>query len=143
MAYPHVEWVDLYGDGTLHECAVVKRDGAGNLYFIRIKELDLTDKRRMLKILTGRNATNFALWDLLFQTTLGNGMNALDYFHQYVKMKTPRGQIMQPQVGVIGAAMHTGVINVAQQQQAAQQAAAQQVEQPAPKTSGRRTAPPA
>lgn len=107
--YPHVEWIDLYGDGTLHECAVVKRDGVGNTYFLRLRELDMVDKRRILKVVTGRNANNFALWDLLYQTTLGNGMNALSYFHQYVRVKTPRGQIITPSVGTIGSAA-TGVI---------------------------------
>lgn len=107
--YPHVEWLDLYGDGTLHECAVVKRDGAGNTYFLRLRELDMVDKRRIFKVVTGRNANNFALWDLLYQTTLGNGMNALSYFHQYVRVKTPRGQIIAPSVGTIGSAA-TGVI---------------------------------
>lgn len=141
-SYPHVDWVDLYGDGTLHECAIVKQDQIGNLYFIRLKELDMTDRRRMHTILTGRNATNFALWDLLYQTTLGNGMNALDYFHQYVKVKTPRGQIMTPQVGAIGSAMrNVGVINVAQPQQVQQ--VAEQAPAPAQKAPARRTAPPA
>lgn len=125
--YPHVEWIDLYGDGTLHECAVVKRDGAGNTFFIRLRELDLVDKRRVLKVLTGRNATNFALWDLLYQTTLGNGMNALTYFHQYVRVKTPRGQIITPSVGTIGGAT-AGVIN-APAQRPAQQQVAQPVDQ--------------
>lgn len=102
--YPHIEWLDLYEDGTLHECAVVKKDAVGNIYFIRLPNLDMVDKRRIANILTGRNAKNFALWDLLFQSTLGNGMNALDYFHQYVRIKTPRGQIIQPQVGTMGGA---------------------------------------
>lgn len=138
-AYPHVEWLDLYGDGTLHECAVVKKDNIGNVYFIRIRELDIVDKRRIAKILTGRNATNFALWDLLFQSTLGNGMNALEYFHQYVKVKTPRGQIMQPQVGTIGGAI-AGVI----QAPVAQPHATPAAEQPsARRTSTRGTPPPA
>lgn len=136
--YPHTDWVDLYGDGTLHECAIVKRDNIGNIYFIRLRELDQHDRRRMLKILTGRNATNFALWDLLFQTTLGNGMNALEYFHQYVKVKTPRGQIMAPQVGAIGAGVQQGVINVSQAQ------AQEQAPVPNGKTTpSRRVAPPA
>lgn len=108
--FPHVEWLDLYGDGTLHECAVVKQDNVGNVYFIRLRELDIVDKRRVAKILTGRNATNFALWDLLYQTTLGNGMNALEYFHQYVKVRTPRGQIMVPTVGSVGGAVTNGTI---------------------------------
>ena len=138
-AYPHVEWLDLYGDGTLHECAVVKRDNIGNVFFIRIRELDLVDKRRIAKILTGRNANNFALWDLLFQSTLGNGMNALEYFHQYVKVRTPAGQIMLPQMGIVGGAV-AGVI----QAPTAQQAQVAPAEQPTTRrTSSRGTPPPA
>lgn len=136
--YPHTDWVDLYGDGTLHECAIVKRDNIGNTYFIRLRELDNVDRRRMLKILTGRNALNFALWDLLFQTTLGNGMNALEYFHQYVKVKTPRGQIMSPQVGAIGAGVQQGVMQVSQAP-----APVQESVQQGKATPSRRVAPPA
>ena len=134
--YPHVEWIDLYSDGTLHECAVLKRDNIGNVFFIRLRELDVVDKRRLAKILTGRNATNFPLWDLLFQTTLGNGMNALDYFHQYVKTRTPQGRIMVPQVGVMGAAL-AGVI------QAPTPAAAPADAAPARRSASRATPPPA
>jgi hypothetical protein len=37
------------------------------------------------------------------QVTLGNGANALDYFHQYVKVLTPGGAVINPTVGRIGA----------------------------------------
>ena len=138
--YPHVEWLDLYGDGTLHECAVVKRDGAGNTYFIRLRELDIVDKRRVFKVVTGRNANNFALWDLLYQTTLGNGMNALTYFHQYVRVKTPRGQIITPTVGTIGGAT-TGVITPQANHTNQQNATAEPVPAPAKPPATRRAAP--
>ncbi len=136
-SYPHVEWLDLYNDGTLHECAVLKRDNIGSVYFVRLRELDIVDKRRLAKILTGRNATNFPLWDLLFQTTLGNGMNALEYFHQYVKMRTPQGRIMVPQVGVMGAAA-AGVMQAPAAAPVAPEAA-----QPARRSASRATPPPA
>lgn len=140
--YPHVEWLDLYGDGTLHECAVVKKDHVGNIYYIRLRELDMVDRRRIAKILTGRNASNFALWDLLHQSTLGNGMNALEYFHQYVMVRTPNGQRHRPQVGTIGAAMRqTGVIQAPQQTAQPVQQVTEQA-QPARRSSSR-TPPPA
>ncbi len=101
--YPHVEWLDLHNNGTLIECAIMKRDGLGNTHFIALNELDSIDKRRMAGMLTSRNAVNFELWDLMSQTTLGNGVNAMLYFHQYVKTRTANGHIMTPQPGVIGA----------------------------------------
>ena len=101
--YPHIEWLDIQGNGTVHECAIMKRDGLGNTHFIALTELDAIDKRRMGSMLTSRNAGNFELWDLMAQTTLGNGVNALTYFHQYVKTRTSNGHIMTPQQGILGA----------------------------------------
>lgn len=104
-SYPHVEWIDLEGNGTLTEVAVVKKDSSNNVFFIKLTNLDIIDRRRLVNIITNRNAANFALWDLLSNATLGNGMNALNYFHQFVKVKTPRGQILDPGSGSIGAAV--------------------------------------
>ena len=112
--YPHVEWLDLHSDGNLHEVAVIKRDQYGNTYFLQLNELDMIDKRRLAGILTNRNAPNMELYELLSQITLGNGVNSLQYFHQLVKVKTPAGQIMKPQIGQIGA---PGMIAAQQQQQ--------------------------
>lgn len=103
--YPHIEWVDLQGDGTLVEVAVIKRDQLDNLYFIKVNSLDDIDKRRLFKIITNRNANLYELWDLMSNVTLGNGVNALEYFHQLVKMRTPAGKIMTPTSGAIGAAL--------------------------------------
>jgi hypothetical protein len=111
-AYPHVEWLNLYNDGTVVECAVMKRDGLGNTHFIALKDLDLIDKRRLASILASRQATQFELWDLMSQVTLGNGVNALTYFHQYVKTRTSSGHIMTPTEGVMGAGQ-VGVKRVA------------------------------
>ena len=83
--YPHIEWVDLTNDGTLVEVAVMRRDGLGNMYFVRLDALDEIDKRRLFKIVTNRNAELYELWDLMSNVTLGNGVNALEYFHQLVK----------------------------------------------------------
>lgn len=101
--YPHVEWLDLKRDGTVTECAVMKKDNFGNVHFIALTELDHIDKQRMASILTSRNANTFELWDLMSQVTLGNGINALNYFHQYVKTRTANGRIITPQEGIIGA----------------------------------------
>ncbi|MFY0655403.1 MAG: hypothetical protein JXR12_01365 [Neptunomonas phycophila] len=106
---PHIEWLDLKGDGVLHECAIMKRDPNGNIYFFKVEPIDGVDKKRLRDIITGRNATMFPLWDLMRQNRLGNGINALDYFHQLVRVLTPSGSIMEPQYGVVGAAaQHAG-----------------------------------
>lgn len=103
MSYPHVEWLDLNEDGILHEVAVVKRDQYGNVYFLQLRELDIIDKRRLVGILSNRNAQSMELFELFSNITLGNGVNALEYFHQLVKVKTAAGRIMKPQIGQIGA----------------------------------------
>jgi len=101
--YPHVGWVDLEGQGILTEVAVVKESNTG-LYFIRLDQMDGIDKQRLFRIITNRNAHMYELWDLMSNVTLGNGANSLDYFHQYVKVLTPSGKVMNPQMGRIGAA---------------------------------------
>lgn len=100
--YPHITWFELYGDGKMYECAVLKRDAHGNVFFFPINNLDETDRRRLAQLLADRNASNFELWDLMSQRTLGNGMNALVYFHQLVRILTPNGKVMDPQSGVMG-----------------------------------------
>lgn len=108
--YPHIEWLELNGDGIMHECAVMKRDGAGNVLFIRTNDLDEIDKRRLAGILMDRNARNFELWDLMANKTLGNGMNALAYFNQLVKLITANGKVLDPKSGQIGIAP-SGTVN--------------------------------
>ncbi len=104
---PHIKWIDLQGDGVLTECAVMNEDRFGNITFIRVNYLDQVDRRRLLKIVSNRNALNFPLWDLMSNITLNNGINALTYFHQMVEMITARGKLMRPKTGEIG----TGVID--------------------------------
>lgn len=101
--YPHVEWLELHGDGVLHECAIMKRDASGNVLFFKTNDLDEIDKRRLAGILSDRNARNFELWDLMSNRTLGNGSNALVYFNQIVRQLTASGRILDPRVGQVGA----------------------------------------
>ena len=103
--YPHIEWLDIEGNGTLTEVAVMKIDSNQNVYFVKLGNLDGIDRQRLANILTSRNATSFELWDLLSQATLGNGQNALNYFHQFVKIRTPQGQVLDPSSGQVGAAV--------------------------------------
>lgn len=106
--HPHVEWLELYADGMLHECAVMSRDRFGNVLFFKINELDQTDKRRLVGILMDRNAKSIPLWDLMANKTLGNGVNALAYYTQLVKQLTPNGKVIDPRSGQQAG---TGVIN--------------------------------
>jgi len=108
--HPHIEWLELNSDGMLHECAVMKRDPQGNVFFFQVNHLDEIDRRRLAQMLADRNARQFELWDLMAQKTLGNGMNALAYFHQLVKVLTPIGKVIDPRTGVMGAPL-TGVVN--------------------------------
>lgn len=94
----HLEWLDLSGNGTLTECAIMKEE-RGNIFHIQLTHLDDIDKKRLVSILSSRNASTMELWDLMMQVTLGNGINALDYFHQLVKVITPSGEIMDPMSG--------------------------------------------
>ncbi len=107
---PHIWWIDLKQNGTFVECAVMKRDAFGNVSFFPLTSLDNIDKRRLHKIVSNRNATNFELWDLMSNITLNNGVNALEYFHQLVKVITPAGQVHKPQQGVVGIGQ-SGVID--------------------------------
>lgn len=104
--YNHVKWIELKS-GVMSECAVMKTDEFGNMYFFELSKLDNIDKQRLLKLITNRHATSLELWDLMSQHTLGNGMNSLNYFHQLVKIVTPEGQILDPRAGQIGAAAGT------------------------------------
>lgn len=99
--FHHVKWLELK-PGQMIECAVLKTDEHGNIYYFPLADLDDIDKRRFFQIITSRHAPNMALWDLMDQQTLGNGMNALVYFHQLVKLVTPDGNIINPRAGVIG-----------------------------------------
>lgn len=93
--YPHIEWLDLQSNGVASECAILKKDSAGNIYFFPLAALDLIDKKRLLDIVTNRNAHLYELWDLMSQITMRNGVNALTYFHQLAKVFTPSGQIIE------------------------------------------------
>jgi hypothetical protein len=104
---PHMEWLDLRGDGTLDECAIMKEDSTG-IYHIPLSNIDEIDKGRLVNIIMNRNSQHFPLWELMQQTTLGNGVNALTYFHQLVKVLTPSGQIIDPMPGRRGAEVGTG-----------------------------------
>ena len=75
----------------MREVAVVKEDDNGTLYYLDVVALDVVDKGRLKGIVTSLHADKYALWDLMSQQKLSNGCNALDYFHQLVKVKSAPG----------------------------------------------------
>jgi hypothetical protein len=121
---PHIEWIDLKGDGVFHECCVLKRDELGNIMFFQINALDRIDKGRLERILNTRLAPQLACWDLLSQQTLNNGMNALEYFHPLVRTITSAGKIYNPQHGVIGTGQVAGKMDTRPDEVRAAEAAA-------------------
>lgn len=101
---PHVVRMDLDDDGVTHECAIVKQDQFGNVIYLKISDMDMIDRERLSKVLMSRFASNLPLWDLLSQTTLKNGINALNYFHQLVKGINGEGDHFVPRIGTAGYA---------------------------------------
>ena len=102
-SHPHIAWVDLYGNSVVIELAVIAIDQRnGDLYHIQLAALDHIDRARLTNILAKRDAHKYPLWDLMSNTTLKNGMNALEYFNQMVKVKSVSGQIFSPGAGKMG-----------------------------------------
>lgn len=102
-SYPHTAWLDITNNGVLAEVVVLKEDSNGDVYFIPLKSLDTIDLQRIGRILANRNAKMFPLHELMAQTTLGNGINALLYFQQLVKMRTASGQVAPAGANLRGA----------------------------------------
>jgi len=91
----HVHLVDWHDDGILREIAVVMETPDGTLFGIEVDKLHPIDKARLKKVVTSMHADKYPLWELLSQSRLNNGMNALDFFHMnYVKVKRPRGAVI-------------------------------------------------
>ena len=102
--YKFIEWIDLDNNGVLTECAIMQKFRNGDIYFFPIASLDDIDKRRLAHIIQGKNAVLYnELWNLLEQVTLGNGINALIYFNQLVKVRTASGQILPFGAGRMGS----------------------------------------
>ena len=89
---PHVFLCDIDDSGLLKEILVVKKFKDGSLYYVEIDPLHAIDKGRIKKIVTSQHADKYECWELLSQSKLSNGMNALDFFHSNnVKVKRPKG----------------------------------------------------
>lgn len=88
----HIEYIDVDGDGILEEVAVVKRSEDGTVHYIDIAPLHAIEKARLKRIVTSQHADKYPLWELLAQSKLENGMNALDFFHtNLIKVKRGTG----------------------------------------------------
>ena len=89
---PHIELLDIDGTGLVSEIAIVKRTKDGTIHYIDVSKLPPLDKGRLRKILSSPHADKYELWELLSQSKLSNGLNALDFFHNnFVKIKRPLG----------------------------------------------------
>lgn len=87
----HVFHFDINGDDRWREVAVVKlvKDSKGAILEVRyidIALLDQIDKGRLKSIVTNIHANKYELWELMDMTITTNGLNALTYFHQLVKI---------------------------------------------------------
>lgn len=103
--FPHIAAADL-GQGMAHDIAVMAIDNRnGDLYFIRLDHLDSIDIKRLRQIILSRDSARYPLWDLMSQKTLPNGMNALEFFQQFVKGRSVGGQIFRPGEGSRGITM--------------------------------------
>ena len=89
---PHVFLCDVDDSGLLKEVALVKKFKDGTIYYIEVDSLHLVDKGRLKKIVTSQHADKYELWELMSQSKLSNGLNALEFFHSNnVKVKRPKG----------------------------------------------------
>lgn len=91
----HVYLIDWYDTGIFREFAIVLEEPDGTLRGIDIDQLHTIDKVRLKKVITSVHADKYALWELMDQVRLPNGMNMLDFFHyNHVKVKRPKGAIV-------------------------------------------------
>lgn len=107
----HCFLIDWNDNGLLKEIAVVMEAPDGSIYGIEIDRLHPIDKSRLKKFLVSQHADKYALWELLSQGKLSNGLNALDYFHcNAVKVKRPRGAIIGGSISSVGVYSDDSVI---------------------------------
>jgi len=97
---PHIKWCEIQaGSGIEEEVCVMRIDPSnGDVYFFSVGALDATDRQRLIEIERMRNANLYEMWDLMKNHTLRNGVNALEYFHQLVQVRTVTGRVIDPNV---------------------------------------------
>ena len=100
----HIELKDVDGTGILKEVVIMKRWDNGSYSYIETALLDQVDKGRLKGIITNEFSDKFEVWELCSHTTLSNGVNALDYFHQLAKHHLEKGSVAAPASGLGGVA---------------------------------------
>lgn len=107
-----VKYLDLRKNGVKEEVTVVnvkeyQVDGEKKheIWFIRNDQLDNIDRRRLLEVLkkSAQISDVRPLYETMSEITLRNGVNALEYFNQYVKILYPSGHIERPKQGRVGS----------------------------------------
>lgn len=89
---PHIYLCDIDDSGLLKEIMLVKKFKDGSIYYIEIDPLHQIDKSRIKKIVSQPLADKQEGWEVLSNSKLSNGMNALDFFHSNnVRVKRPKG----------------------------------------------------
>ena len=78
------------------EVIVMKTWEDGTIYFVDPDHLDTIDRKRLLRALRRANRSEVELWTVLQETSLSNGANGLDYFHQLVQTYKPAGARSAP-----------------------------------------------
>jgi len=90
-------FLDTRGDQEqAKEVVVMKTWEDGTVYFIDPTHLDTIDRRRLSRALQRANRSQVELWTVLKETSLSNGSNGLDYFHQLVQTYKPAGAKRAP-----------------------------------------------
>jgi hypothetical protein len=92
----HLKYMTIGKKGGMAEEVLILGGNEYTTYFIRTKELDEVDRKRMRMILDKRDADRLDLWDIMDQVTLGNGKNALEYFHQLAYAMDNEGNLGKP-----------------------------------------------
>ena len=88
----HIYLCDIREDGFQREIALVKQTKDGSIFYIEVEPLHGIDKQRLKRVVTSPHADKYELWELMAQSKLSNGMNALDFFHtNFVKQKRAKG----------------------------------------------------
>lgn len=87
----HIYHFDANGDDRWREVALVKlvKDSKGFIVEVRwidVALLDNIDKGRLKSLVSSVHANKYELWELMDMTITTNGLNALSYFHQLVKI---------------------------------------------------------
>lgn len=103
-ARQHMAALPLEANGTATECIILKRYPNKDMVFIPVNSMDQIDRERIKKFLGEPHCEKFELWDLLSHRQLGNGQNALEYFHQlakYFNVRTGKVSRIDPAVAGI------------------------------------------